>query len=328
MIFDFVETDDVIEWRKYLYSTNVCCPYLSWSWGDYKKLSYYTVKRVLIKDRNTNDVVGLLQLQEKRKLIFKLYVCQGGVNLKKEYQHFYSDVIDQLAHKFLRLNWQDIFLVNYYSLTNDAYTEGLLLQGFIPVINSKMYSYTLDFVDGYSHDKQSKNWRHNLKRGEKIGLKTILGESAETRKDLLDALNIFYSELTLRKGFKGAVEINLIKDLVVNDPDFYIVGVMYLDKIIAVRVGYRINHEMQDFLAASGVEAKNNYANYVALWSLIKTAKDQGVRRFECGGIDPFGNRGVYQFKKGLGGKLSLLGPSWIYSNSDTLKKIAAILLI
>ena len=43
---------------------------------------------------------------------------------------------------------------------------------------------------------------------------------------------------------------------------------------------------------------------------------------FECGGIAPSENKGVYNFKRGLGADLTLNGPLWIYHKNPLCKKL------
>jgi hypothetical protein len=49
----------------------------------------------------------------------------------------------------------------------------------------------------------------------------------------------------------------------------------------------------------SGLKAKGSY---LLQWSVIRWLKENGVKWYDLGGIDPERNPGVYSFKRGLSG--------------------------
>jgi hypothetical protein len=57
---------------------------------------------------------------------------------------------------------------------------------------------------------------------------------------------------------------------------------------------YLLGATSDDGLTAKGA--------YLLQWTLIRWLKENGVRWYDLGGIDPEGNPGVYTFKKGLSG--------------------------
>jgi len=130
-----------------------------------------------------------------------------------------------------------------------------------------------------------------------------------------------YTMLKERKSFSGAVDTSKIEDLVINDMNFLIVVAEDGGSTAAVRIGYQSSKYMIDFLAASNELAKKNYSNYLLLWTLIKKAEELKLDGFECGGIDPLENIGVYNFKRGLNPCLNLNGPLWCYNKSRTITK-------
>ena len=75
-------------------------------------------------------------------------------------------------------------------------------------------------------------------------------------------------------------------------------------KLIAVRAYYMMKNTAIDFIAASLPEALKYYVTYQLAFKLIKNAKDKGNYIYNLGGVDYKMNKGVYNFKKGLGGEL------------------------
>jgi hypothetical protein len=55
-------------------------------------------------------------------------------------------------------------------------------------------------------------------------------------------------------------------------------------------------------LGATGDRGLKSKGAYLLQWALINRLKDQGIRAYDLGGIDPQLNPGVYHFKQGLSG--------------------------
>ena len=55
-------------------------------------------------------------------------------------------------------------------------------------------------------------------------------------------------------------------------------------------------------LGATSDDGLNAKGSYLLQWTLIQWLKENGVRWYDLGGIDPEGNPGVYYFKRGFSG--------------------------
>lgn len=326
----FHEIDRADEWNRLLEVLDAENLYNSWGWGEYKQRLGWSVHRVVIKDAHSDAPVGLFQLQRRNKFLLRLFLIQGGVRIKGD-EAFCASVLNQLCTHYCVSKSRDVMLINYFAEPDEIHYRALLATSFTPVISRPMYTFTLDTSDVQAHYQNglSGNWRHNLKRGQKNPELVISWpQSPDERLAALARLEGMYLGLGARKGFALPVSVNRIKDIVASDQRFLICEAAYKGEVVAVRVGYRCHNYVADFLAASSEGAKNNYANYVLVWSLIARCEEFGLGFFECGGIDPSGNVGVYNFKKGLGGRLLMLGPLWIFSRSRFLKHAAGLLLV
>lgn len=302
--------------------------YNSWSWGEYKSRNGWKIKRLAVSECSNRQLVGLVQIQEKQKLVGKIYLIQGGLKIKKASDDLWVKAFESILQKEIKLGFFDLILVNYHGNGVDQDYQGLLRFGFLPIITDRMYSFTLSLDDENIGAKLSHNWRHNLKRAQKNpSLAVEFCVDNKDRSDALDALDLMYAKLRARKLFGEAVNIKTIQDLVVRDQRFIIIKASLNGDIIGVRVGFQASDHMLDFLAASAEAAKNTYANYLLLWTLIDKARSLGLCSFDCGGIDPHNNTGVYNFKKGMNGKLSLMGPLWVYSKNNKVKSIMTAFL-
>jgi len=325
----FHEIDCADEWSRLLEVLDADNLYNSWGWGEYKQKFGWSVHRVVIKSAHGDTPVGLFQLQRKSRFLLRSFLIQGGVWIKGD-EAFCATVLSRICKHYCVSKWRDVMFINYFAEHDETHFRALLATGFTPVTSRSMYTFVLDTSDVQSHYQTglSGNWRHNLKRGQKNPeLAISWAQGVEQRLAALERLEGMYQGLGERKGFALAVSVSRIKDIVANDKNFLICEAVYKGEVVAVRVGYRCHSYVTDFLAASSEGAKNNYANYVLVWFLIAKCEEYRLGFFECGGIDPSGNVGVYNFKKGLGGRLLLLGPLWLFSRSKFLKLVARLFL-
>jgi len=171
----------------------------------------------------------------------------------------------------------------------------------------------------------SKNWRHNLSRAEKRGLEVhVLDSDHATRRAAAERMAVLYDALTLRKGFSGALDPVALVDAVGEHPALEVIEIRKDGELLASRMGWMGGATALDLLAASSDAAKTTYANYLALWRLIERSRERGAARFDCGGIDPAGNQGVYNFKKGLSGEEVALGRLWLRTRPALAWPLAA----
>jgi lipid II:glycine glycyltransferase (peptidoglycan interpeptide bridge formation enzyme) len=72
--------------------------------------------------------------------------------------------------------------------------------------------------------------------------------------------------------------------------------------LLALRGAVVIGSFGFDFLAATSVDGRKNYASNVALHHLLDVLTTRGVTAYDFGGVDYHANKGVYDFKHGAGG--------------------------
>ena len=118
-------------------------------------------------------------------------------------------------------------------------------------------------------------------------------------RQALERLATFYDALTRRKSFAKALDPVALGACLHDDAKLDMLEVVLNGNVLASRAVYHGGHTTLDLLAASSEGARNTYANYLAVWRMIQRAREKGAGRFDCGGIDPKGNPGVYNFKKG-----------------------------
>lgn len=162
----------------------------------------------------------------------------------------------------------------------------------------------------------SANWRHNLKRSGKYGLIVRRWDSPDAAE-----LQKIYRSMERHKGLAAFMtddELVILLDRLSNRSLFYRCD----DRdgnLIALRACAMLGSEAWDMLAAASPEGRKQYASHATLWALLRDCGERGITRYDMGGVDPTGNKGVFDFKRGLGAEpLTYLGewewssPSWI----------------
>ncbi len=316
-------------WASHLSSLPTSNVYASWAWGEYKRRAGWEVQRISVVESATNTLTGCFQLQKKKLGFVTALFIQGGIHMKVLSDTICHEMFQSFLKAYVTSKLFTVVIVNQQSGTSQAVELGLLRNNFSPILNSKSYTYILDERnEALSGRTLSGNWRHNLKRA--INNKQMSIKWVENPTDRLEAINrleVMYTKLTIRKSFSGAICFNHAKDILAENDEFKIVEAWIGEEVVATRVCFFCNDHVLDFIAASTETATKTYANYLLLWEMIRMAQSKGLSYFDCGGIDPAGNMGVYNFKKGLGGRLAVNGPMWLNASNDTLKKIGRVLL-
>jgi lipid II:glycine glycyltransferase (peptidoglycan interpeptide bridge formation enzyme) len=146
-----------------------------------------------------------------------------------------------------------------------------------------------------------KKWRNQLTRSEKNKLEVIAGNGCEEYRRFC----LIYDQMRKRKSFVSNLDVAEFGRIQKNLTEHHRMQVLICEKE-GVPVAGLVASAMGDsaiyLLGATGDEGLDSKGAYLLQWSLVKWLKQNGVRWYDLGGIDPEGNPGVYHFKKGLSG--------------------------
>ena len=149
--------------------------------------------------------------------------------------------------------------------------------------------------------KFSKNWRHNYKRGLKKNLKysKLQGEcAADVAFDILCEFREF-KDIEVPFTLPELKQIyHLFKGNIVT-----YVGFDENQKPCSIRAYILEGDIAFDFLAAAVGNARKSYRSHVLLVECIMNAKADNAVVYDLGGVDYSNNRGVANFKNGVGGQ-------------------------
>lgn len=161
------------------------------------------------------------------------------------------------------------------------------------------------------------NWRHNLKRSAKYGLKTYCWHAPDVAQVMF-----MYQGMEQYKGLGAQTthaEVAAMFDSMGDNLVLY-----RCDDAegtpIALRGCGTLGIWGWDLFAAATPAARKVYASYAVFWALMQGCAERGIQHYDMGGIDPIGNRGVYDFKKGCGSEpLNYLG-EWEWASHWPLR--------
>ena len=160
-----------------------------------------------------------------------------------------------------------------------------------------------------------KKWRNQLTRAEKNGLKIVVGSGIDEYRTFCR----MYMQMRNRKTFETTVdaeEFGLIQE---DLPETHRMQILICEQegvpvsgIVASAIGDSAIY----LLGATSDDGLNAKGSYLLQWTLIRWLKENGVKWYDLGGIDPERNPGVYHFKRGLSGADVSQLPPWRACNS------------
>ena len=147
-----------------------------------------------------------------------------------------------------------------------------------------------------------RKWRNMLSGAEKNELQVFAGSGSAEYCVFCE----IYNQMCKRKSFETTLDVDefrLIQDTLAESQRMRIL--ICRDKGIPVAglVASAIGDTAIYLLGATSDDGLKSKGAYLLQWTLIQWLKENGVRWYDLGGIDPEGNPGVYHFKRGLSGE-------------------------
>ncbi|WP_245524515.1 lipid II:glycine glycyltransferase FemX [Methylobacterium nonmethylotrophicum] len=323
-----VPVADVPAWDEAVWAQGRGTIFSAAGWGTYKARRGARIARLSVVD-DAGDLLGLAQVQIKHRGPTRQVYLQGGPLLTRKGERQGEAVVRSLlAH--LSLGPLDLVVVDFNRAESPGAVLGLLACGFRPVTTASRHTLEVDLTGGLDAvtAEMDPRWRQRLRKAERNAAMTarFLDDPAE-RLAAFDAFAVMYASLKTRKNFANDFDCAAYRDLAANDPRHLILAVREGDELCLVRIAHRSRDRLTDFFTASTERAKANAAAYLAVWSFVRRATEDGCRAFDFGGIDPVRNRGVYDFKRGLTRNVVSSGPLWLYGRNRLVTAAAGAAL-
>jgi lipid II:glycine glycyltransferase (peptidoglycan interpeptide bridge formation enzyme) len=307
-----VEVDrvDAAEWSHMLDLFDDANIYQTWSYGAVrwgrKNLSHLVLKR-------NDEVAGITQLRIVRPTSLKFgmaYLRWGpichrrGTELDSEVFARMADALHQeyVVKRRLLLH----ILPNAFvgSARAEVFQSAFTNFALEPSTTANTYrTFVLDVappIEQLRRDLDAK-WRNKLTQSEKKGLKVFAGSGT-------DEYGIFcrmYNQMWERKAFETTVDVEEFGRIQQDLPEDQRMRILICERNgepVAGVVASAMGDSAIYLLGATSDDGLNAKGSYLLQWTWIQWLKENGVRWYDLGGIDPDGNTGVYHFKKGFSG--------------------------
>lgn len=147
-----------------------------------------------------------------------------------------------------------------------------------------------------------KKWRNQLTRSEKNNLIIVQGQGPEEFESFCG----MYWQMRKRKNFDTRVDVEEFTRMqkILPESQRMQTFICYEKGVpVAGMVVSAMGNSAIYLLGATSDSGLNAKGAYLLQWTLICYLKEQGIRWYDLGGIDPEGNPGVYHFKKGISGE-------------------------
>ncbi|MGB7729606.1 MAG: peptidoglycan bridge formation glycyltransferase FemA/FemB family protein [Candidatus Acidiferrum sp.] len=144
-------------------------------------------------------------------------------------------------------------------------------------------------------------WRNKLSGAEKNNLKVVAGNG---REDYQTFCQLYY-QMRKRKTFETTVDVEEFRRIQENLAEPHRMQILIChDREIPVAglVASAMGDSAIYLLGATSDAGLHTKGAYLLQWTMIRWLKENGIRWYDLGGIDPEGNPGVYSFKRGLSG--------------------------
>jgi lipid II:glycine glycyltransferase (peptidoglycan interpeptide bridge formation enzyme) len=163
------------------------------------------------------------------------------------------------------------------------------------------------FVLDLSHslDELRKNldpkWRNKLSGAEKNNLKVVAGNGREEYQTFCQ----LYYQMRKRKTFETTVDVEEFRRIQEDLAEPHRMQILICEDRgipVAGLVASAMGDSAAYLLGATSDAGLNTKGAYLLQWTMIRWLKENGIRWYDLGGIDPEGNPGVFSFKRGLSG--------------------------
>lgn len=299
--------------------------YQAYGWGELKKQQGWNVARFACY-RGQKDVALAQCLYKYYKVLnaVVIWVPGGPVFLRDNAEHQLHDLKFLLASIRERFK-NKMFYARIYPM--QQYSSDIILtlrsSGFqrpICSINHGLtYHINTQLSEEESFDNLTSNWRHNLRRSGNNELNFSVSDS----KEHFDRFYDIYLQESKNNNLKvrySKEDLDTLKSNLSSFGSLVLFLVFSKSEMLSGRLVCLAGRRMYDLVAAVTQEGRVKYATYALIWEMLKWARERNIEYFDIGGIDPFSYETVFNFKKGLGGKMTEYIGEWEFSRSLLLR--------
>lgn len=314
------------EWDDLVTSLNATSPFSRSGWSRYKEGGRWsTIRCVFSTDRGTTSAAQILSFSFLN--VITVAWIPGGIcgALEIDAERLIRFVSNTTGSKAVYCR------VSFHQATDNESPSTLTTLKWKKAASflGAEETFVVSKTGGSLADKSNltSNWARNLNRGLKHNFLTSIWDHPDPSE-----IHDLFTEMVAYKKSHGPAEIPSLESLrkLLGSMNNELIFVQTRDnsgKLIAIRAAFIVGRFAWDALAAANEEARKCYASYVCAWNLLEELNERGVKHYDLAGIDPLENEGVFNFKKGFGGKrVNYLG-EWEAARPSIARHLAGALI-
>lgn len=314
---DWSEAEAAARWDTALTALPDYNLYQSYAWGEFKRRHGWSVRRgSILVDGSPMSMAQCLVREIRPLLTVLIWVPGGATGRLSEWLE-----LGDLLQKRYR-GWHFYLRANIVHEEGSEDTAKLRESGWRPA--DAWAGFPITFYLNLSQDETVRrqaltaNWRHNLNRAENRGTVVEVLDKDEP----LESVYRLYRSVTDLKGIAPASTLDDLKALREILGSSFTLGVARSEegKHSALRAFARVGRRAQELIAGVSAEGRRTYTGYFLMWRLLQLARNQGVVLYDLSGADPKHAPGVYNFKKGIGGRMVNLLGEWEWTDTRTVR--------
>lgn len=310
------------EWEEALMRFDDANIYQSWRWGLHRSEFGWKVIRLV---HCTNGIITSLAQILYRNVtpLATVYWIPGGPvgDLKVCDTRFISCIRKLITTPILYIHMGP--MTEY----RDELASSLHAHGWrrprSPLNNGKTLIYNISPSATQRREQLSKNWSRNLSRGEQrdLDVSEWVNPTAQQIASLTNEMHQYKHVRTNQQNLIQTTE-SLLRNF---GKDILLVKCTNGNgDVLALRGAIKLGHKAFDMFAAATPAGRKEYASNLCFWKLIELCERDGVTHYDLSGVDPEGNPGVYNFKKGIGATdFTYLG-EWSYSRPPIVRTVVS----
>lgn len=291
--------------------------YQSYGWGEVKRASGWEPIRLVAKV-NGSIIALITGLLKRKGPIVVFWVPGGPAGDIGVLNPTFHEVLTNICKT--RLLYCRISLLRQGELDEiDCLVNSEWVRPKVLLSSGLTMHYSLVGEESERLKKATGNWRHNLKRSMRYGLRVEACDSPN-----LVEISALYREMEDIKFLKVQHTDDELAQIFANCSDNIILYQCRDNegRLLAIRAAAYCGSRAMDLLAVAGARARRVYASHATLWALLNHCSQAGLTEYDLSGVDPIANKGVYDFKHGTGASLINCLGEWEWASTPFLRKI------
>lgn len=315
-------TDDVAGWDDALAALPGCSLYQSHAWSCYRGAMGWQVVRAIARDAS-HAIVAMVQMLVRRRLGLCIIWIPGGP--AGDCRLWSASLVELLSNRFGPLTYCRLnILSERNSHAGDALLGGKWRRSYTCLGTGLSLELDLRQTAQERMSAASADWRHNLRRSTKYGLTVERWTSPDAAQ-----MTAVYREM---EDFKGLGQQHSEADLrsMIAGLGEHLLVFRCLDRegnLLAFRAGGVFRDQGWELLAAATRAARKVSASHATLWALLDAFRERGALTYDLGGVDPVGNKGVFDFKRGTGARSIQYAGEWEWASLPLLAPTVGLMM-